>query len=87
MNITLLLLIVFQAFSSLVISDVSVACSAVFVLWIVEVDPCFIPSDVASKKVITFVLIVNQVVLADIHVFTVVLCCELLGNLSCKIHL
>jgi hypothetical protein len=54
-----------------------------FALWITAAHSCFVPRDGTSQKDITFVLIVNQKVLAVIQSFAHVLFCEVLGNPSC----
>jgi hypothetical protein len=47
------------------------------------VDPCFIPSDDASQKGITFLTVAVQKTLADGQTVVFVLFCELFGNPFC----
>jgi hypothetical protein len=47
------------------------------------VDPCFVPTDDASQKGVTFLTVAVQKDLADGQTVAFVLFCELFGNQSC----
>jgi len=54
-----------------------------FALWILVVDPHLITNDDACEKVVVFILIPAEKVLADIQAFGHVVIYELLGNPLC----
>jgi hypothetical protein len=54
-----------------------------FALRRVMVDPCFVPSDDASQKGVTFLTVAVLRASADGQMYAFVLFCELFGNLSC----
>jgi hypothetical protein len=56
-----------------------------FVLWILVVDPDLVPSDGTCAKVVVFILIPVEKVLADIQAFGHVVIYELLGNALCSL--
>jgi hypothetical protein len=55
----------------------------VFALQRIMVDPCFVPSDDASQKGFTFLMVAVQKASADGQTVASVLFCELFGNPSC----